>query len=34
MDFKDFELIYNENRVKINKRSKIESDLSEIIGLY
>ena len=33
MDFKDFELIYNENRVKINKRSKIESDLSEIIGM-
>ena len=32
MDFKDFELIYKENRVKINDRSKIESDLREIVG--
>ena len=32
MDFKDFELIYKENRVKINDISKIESDLREIVG--
>ncbi|MHA2282451.1 MAG: FAD-binding oxidoreductase [Promethearchaeota archaeon] len=33
MDFKDFELIYKENRVKIDDKSKIESDLREIVGL-
>ena len=32
MDFKDFELIYKENRVKINDKPKIESDLREIVG--
>jgi alkyldihydroxyacetonephosphate synthase len=32
MDFKDFEIIYKENRVKINNKSKIESELEEIVG--
>jgi alkyldihydroxyacetonephosphate synthase len=33
MDFKDFELIYKENRVKVNDKSKIEMDLREIVGV-
>ena len=33
MDLKEFELIYNENRVKIKDKSKIESKLKEIVGL-
>ncbi len=32
MDFKDFELIYKENRVKIKNRSSIQSKLGEIVG--
>jgi len=32
MEFKDFELIYKENRVEINDRTKIESDLRDIVG--
>ncbi|MHA2394241.1 MAG: FAD-binding oxidoreductase [Promethearchaeota archaeon] len=33
MDLKDFELIYNENRVKIEDKSKIESKLKQIVGV-
>lgn len=33
MDLKDFELIYNENRVTIKDKLKIESKLKEIVGL-
>ncbi|MHA2036886.1 MAG: FAD-binding oxidoreductase [Promethearchaeota archaeon] len=33
MDFKDFEIIYKENRVNIDDRPKIESDLREIVGI-
>ncbi|MFW9824912.1 MAG: FAD-binding oxidoreductase [Candidatus Thorarchaeota archaeon] len=32
MDFKDFEIIYKENRVKINNKPKIESELKKILG--
>ncbi|MFX1456904.1 MAG: FAD-binding oxidoreductase [Promethearchaeota archaeon] len=32
MKFKDFEIVYKENRVKINNKSKIESELEEIVG--
>ncbi len=34
MDFKDFEIIYKENRVKILDKSKIESNLKDIIGAH
>ena len=32
MDLKDFELIYNENRVIISNKLEIESKLKEIVG--
>ncbi len=32
MDLKDFELIYNENRVKIKDKNKIKSKLRNILG--
>ncbi len=32
MDFKDFELIYKENRCEIKDKQKIESKLKEIVG--
>ncbi|MFX1377097.1 MAG: FAD-binding oxidoreductase [Promethearchaeota archaeon] len=33
MDLKDFELIYKDNRIKIEDKSEIESKLKEIVGL-